>query len=58
MMKSEAMLSWPCPLLALGELALHLAGHCSKRVDPYHHRRAGPNDLGMRELPLPRTQER
>lgn len=36
-----AMLSWSCPSLALGCLAMPLAGHCSKRPNPDPYRRAG-----------------
>lgn len=37
----RAMLSWSCPSLALGCLAMPLAGHCSKRPNPDPYRRAG-----------------
>lgn len=53
----------PQTLLALGKLALPLAGHCSKGVAPAlwgdvsisHHRqgRTDPDGMGVEELALP-----
>lgn len=37
----RVMLSWSCPSLAMGCLAMPLAGRCSKRPNSDPHRRAG-----------------
>lgn len=57
-------LSWPHPLLVLGNLALPLLGHCSKSAghDPHgrdghnpHHKQRGTDlgGMGTGELALP-----